>query len=47
MKKYIDSKDYYTSTVTKLSRLKQMLGSKKPSFEIAAAIASLVEKNGR
>jgi len=42
MEKFITSEDYYCATVEKLSCLKNMLGSKKPSVEIAAAVAALL-----
>jgi lipid-A-disaccharide synthase len=44
MNKFIISKDYYNTTVEKLSRLKQLFGDRKPSMEIAEAIISLVKK---
>jgi len=42
IEKYILSPKYYAATVAKLSGLKNLLGSKKPSVEIAGAIASLI-----
>jgi lipid-A-disaccharide synthase len=42
MKKYIESPAFYESTVEKLSRLKGLLGGKKPSHEVASAIVSIV-----
>jgi len=42
IEKYIVSREHYDSTVDKLSQLKNMLGSKKPSEEIANAISSFI-----
>jgi hypothetical protein len=47
MQKYIDSPEYYEATVEKLSRLKDLLGGKSPSVEIASAIISIVNKRAQ
>ena len=44
MNKFIVSKDYYQRTVERLSRIKDLFGDRKPSVEMAEAIASLVKK---
>jgi lipid-A-disaccharide synthase len=43
MEQYIINPSYYAATIEKLSGLKNMLGSKKPSVEIASAIAGLIK----
>jgi lipid-A-disaccharide synthase len=44
MQKFIESPEYYESTVKKLSRLKGILGGKNPSREIARAIEAIVNR---
>jgi lipid-A-disaccharide synthase len=43
MEKFIVSRNYYSSTVEKLGRLRALLGDRKPSIEMADAIAAVVE----
>jgi len=44
MNKFIVSEDYFSRTKEKLSRLRNVLGDRIPSAEIAEAIAVIVEK---
>jgi lipid-A-disaccharide synthase len=45
MDKFIVSREHYDRTVEKLSRLRALLGDRKPSEEMAEAIAAVVEKH--
>ncbi len=44
MEKFIDSRALFDRTVERLSRLKEILGDRKPSVEMADAIAALIDR---
>ncbi len=44
MNTFISSRDYYANTVDKLCRLRNLFGDRRPSVEVAEAIASFIKK---